>query len=73
MSYREYKECEEQKERVKACYGDWFRKLWGGSQSRSDCERETQDYRDCVHVRLSPRLDALCVRSHARTTHVRMS
>ncbi|KAF1787272.1 Mitochondrial distribution/morphology family 35/apoptosis [Phytophthora cactorum] len=41
-------ECEEQKERVKACYGDWFQKLWGGSWDRSDCEQETHDYRQCV-------------------------
>ncbi|KAG2789683.1 hypothetical protein PC129_g16120 [Phytophthora cactorum] len=43
-----FPECEEQKERVKACYGDWFQKLWGGSWDRSDCEQETHDYRQCV-------------------------
>lgn len=46
-----YKECEELKERVKACYGDWFHKLWGGSFDRANCEQETHDYRECVKVK----------------------
>lgn len=46
----DFKECEEHKERVKACYGDWFHRLWGGSFERAKCEQETQDYRDCVQV-----------------------
>ncbi|POM65329.1 Hypothetical protein PHPALM_18971, partial [Phytophthora palmivora] len=48
MKMDAFTECEEQKERVKACYGDWFQKLWGGSFDRADCEQETQDYRQCV-------------------------
>ncbi|TDH66255.1 hypothetical protein CCR75_005218 [Bremia lactucae] len=43
-----FSECEEQKERVKACYGGWFQKLWGGSIDRHKCEQETEDYRNCV-------------------------
>lgn len=46
-----FKECEELKERVKACYGDWFHKLWGGSFDRANCDQETHDYRQCVRVR----------------------
>ncbi|EEY55358.1 uncharacterized protein PITG_09297 [Phytophthora infestans T30-4] len=43
-----FSECEDQKERVKACYGDWFQNLWGGSWDRSECEQETHEYRQCV-------------------------
>ncbi|CEG42612.1 Mitochondrial distribution/morphology family 35/apoptosis [Plasmopara halstedii] len=43
-----FAECQEQKDRVKACYGDWFQKLWGGSYDRHSCEQETEDYRQCV-------------------------
>lgn len=46
-----FKECEELKERVKQCYGDWFHKLWGGSFDRANCDQETHDYRQCVQVR----------------------
>eukprot|EP00644_Phytophthora_capsici_P014529 jgi/Phyca11/10726/fgenesh1_pm.PHYCAscaffold_54_\ len=48
MKMDAFAECEEQKERVKACYGDWFQKLWGGSFDRASCDQETQDYRQCV-------------------------
>ncbi|KAL4116450.1 hypothetical protein PRIC2_011903 [Phytophthora ramorum] len=48
MKMEAFAECEEQKERVKACYGDWFQKLWGGSFDRADCDQETQDFRQCV-------------------------
>ncbi|CCI41910.1 unnamed protein product [Albugo candida] len=43
-----YPECEELKERVKACYGDWFHKLWGGSFERARCDNETHDFRECI-------------------------
>lgn len=46
-----FKECEEYKERVKACYGDWFDKLWGGSFDRANCDQATHDFRQCVKVR----------------------
>lgn len=46
-----YSECDEYKERVKACYGDWFHKLWEGSLDRARCEQETEDFRQCVQVR----------------------
>ncbi|KAG6606476.1 Mitochondrial distribution/morphology family 35/apoptosis [Phytophthora cinnamomi] len=48
MKMDAFAECEEQKERVKACYGDWFQRLWGGSFDRANCDQETQDYRQCV-------------------------
>lgn len=47
----EFRECDEIKERVKACYGDWFHHLWYGSFDRANCEKETHDYRQCVQVR----------------------
>ncbi|KAF4318343.1 hypothetical protein BBO99_00005989 [Phytophthora kernoviae] len=43
-----FAECEEQKERVKACYADWFQKLWGGSFDKANCDQQTQDFRQCV-------------------------
>lgn len=51
-----FKECEELKERVKQCYGDWFHKLWGGSFDRANCDQETHDYRQCVQVRSQAKL-----------------
>ncbi|RQM12595.1 hypothetical protein DD237_004165 [Peronospora effusa] len=43
-----FAECDEQKDRVKACYGDWFQKLWGGSFDQDTCKQDTQDFRQCV-------------------------
>ncbi|KAG7399922.1 hypothetical protein PHYBOEH_007608 [Phytophthora boehmeriae] len=48
MNKNSFAECEEQKERVKACYADWFQKLWGGSFDKASCDQQTQDYRQCV-------------------------
>jgi hypothetical protein len=47
----EYKECAEYKERVKACYGDWFHRLWGGSFERANCDQDVNAFRRCVQVR----------------------
>lgn len=45
-----FAECEEQKERVKACYADWFQRLWGGSFDKASCDQQTQDFRQCVEA-----------------------
>ncbi|RLN02397.1 hypothetical protein BBJ28_00005491 [Nothophytophthora sp. Chile5] len=52
-----FAECEEHKERVKACYADWFHKLWGGSFDRANCDQETQDYRQCVQDAMQRRAE----------------
>ncbi|CAH0486586.1 unnamed protein product [Peronospora farinosa] len=48
MKMEVFAECDEQKDRVKACYGDWFQKLWGGSFDQDTCKQDTQDFRQCV-------------------------
>ncbi|KAI9909024.1 hypothetical protein PsorP6_014866 [Peronosclerospora sorghi] len=48
MKMQSFAECNEQKERVKACYGDWFHRLWSGHFEQANCEQETQDFRECV-------------------------
>ncbi|GLE09987.1 hypothetical protein PINS_up021961 [Pythium insidiosum] len=44
----QFEECDEYKERVKACYGDWFHNLWGGHFNKHECEQETNEFRRCV-------------------------
>ncbi|KDO23303.1 hypothetical protein SPRG_11617 [Saprolegnia parasitica CBS 223.65] len=40
--------CEAYKAKARACYGSWFDGLLKGNFVQSDCDQETDDYKQCI-------------------------
>ncbi|OQR82619.1 hypothetical protein ACHHYP_15697 [Achlya hypogyna] len=40
--------CEAYKAKARACYGSWFDGLLKGNFVPSDCDQETDDYKQCI-------------------------